>query len=148
MRNISRESKIGSAIADRNWEYVTHRIRDRFDCEFDQKNVADSLESERKTVMDSDSIHDFGAGWEDSTWFIWLKSRIKFERSDPVLTSVAFNPLHVFFITIPEDMRMLGRLHEDGWVRFGTAARSRISSSQYTKVTPINHTASLVVRGT
>lgn len=148
MRSISRESKLGTAIADCNWEYVTHRIRDRFDCEFDQENVAKSLEAERKSVMDSVSTHEFGAGWKDSTWFIWLKSRIKFERSDPLISSVTSSQLHFFFITIPEDMKMLGRLHEDSWVPLDTTARSRISSSQYKKASPVNHTASLVVRGT
>jgi len=73
MRNISRDSPIGSAIANGNWGYITQRMQDRFDCEFNEANVAESLEAERLFIA-SRGTKDFGAGWKDSTWMIWLKN--------------------------------------------------------------------------
>lgn len=145
MRNISRDSRIGAAIADCDWNYVTDRMQDRFDCYFDCRNVGESLSIERDLVMNQDSLHDFGKGWKDATWFIWLKSRVKFGVGESSEEEWSLNPLHFFFITIPEDMEMLGRLCEDGYEIKSGVARSRISSTrQY--MNPINRTASLVVR--
>jgi len=147
MRNISRDSPIGSAIANGNWGYITQRMQDRFDCEFNEANVAESLEAERLFIA-SRGTKDFGAGWKDSTWMIWLKNRIEFNSGCPVNRWQLRNRLNFFFITIPEDSRMIDRLRNETVMYIDTTARSKISSTQHQSISPVNHTASLVVRET
>jgi hypothetical protein len=75
---------------------------------------------------------------------MWLKNRIHFKCGKQSGNQGKLNPLHVFFISIPEDMRMIGRLKDDSWFPSEGTSRSRISGSQLTEINPINREAWLV----
>jgi hypothetical protein len=122
---------IGQALKDGNWEQVQQKINKRFECNLPLSEVTKVFRREMKS--------DIGEGWSEGTWFMWIKNRMSFNYGqNRYRDEVKYNPLHFFFITIPEDMKMLGRLERD------TTARSRIGQTELKTLCPINRVAMLV----
>lgn len=127
---------IGQALKDGNWEQVQLKINKRFECNLPLSEVEKVFRREMKD--------DLGQGWSEGTWFMWIKNRMSFNYGQNQSDEISkYNPLHFFFITIPEDVKMLGRLKDDSWTVTDTTARSRIGTTN-SKVQPINRVAMLV----
>lgn len=147
MSDISRKSRIGSAVADRDWSLVVGILQDRFECRIEIDRLIDRLEADTDVILKS-SIEDvFGDNWSNSTWLIWLKNRVVFQHGHGNEDSPGCFPFNFFFITIPEDLKMLGRLLESPVSYEIPLSRSRTSSTTIKRIVPIDPTAGLVVKG-
>lgn len=128
---------IGQALKGGNWEQVQLKINKRFECDLPLSEVT--------RVFRREMEDDLGHGWSEGTWFMWIKNRMSFNYGHATSeTGGKNNPLHFFFISIPEDMKMLGRLENESWTITDSTARSRISTTSMKALHPINRVAMLV----
>lgn len=138
---IDTKLPIGRALQDGDWAYIQSRINNRWGCNVTLSETRKTFSVERETFLDD---NDIGQGWTDSTWLMWIKNRVRFRCGESAQEQTKWNELHFFFIGIPEDMSMLGKLEADAWFPEDTTVRSRISGSQLSELNPINRTAWLV----
>lgn len=132
---ISTSHPIGEALSRGDWEFIRTTINKRFGCDIGLVETRTVITRALSQLNISDK--PFGHEWSGSTWMVWLKNRLEFSHGRN------YSGQHdgYFFTTVPEDMKMIGRLHEDGCI---LASRLEINRLRLANISPINRTAWLV----